>query len=60
MLTTTKDRKDPGAIEARITDLISQMTLEEKVGQLTQFSGFYDVTGPAPKGEREAQKHEVW
>jgi len=59
MLTTTKDRKDPGAIEARITDLISQMTLEEKVGQLTQFSGFYDVTGPAPKGEREAQKHEL-
>lgn len=45
--------------EDRISDLIEQMTLEEKIGQLTQFSGFYDVTGPAPSGDREAQKHEL-
>ena len=46
-------------IAQRVTALLNQMTLEEKVGQLTQFSGFYDVTGPAPQGERPAQKYEL-
>ncbi len=45
--------------EDRITALLAEMTLEEKVGQLTQFSGFYDVTGPPPPGDREAQKHDL-
>ena len=45
--------------ETRITDLLSQLTVREKVGQLTQFSGFHDVTGPAPSGERAAQKHQL-
>lgn len=44
--------------EDRINQLLAEMTLEEKVGQLTQFSGFYDVTGPPPPGDREAQKHD--
>lgn len=57
MLTKTKNTASRDTIEARISDLLDQMTVEEKVGQLTQFSGFYDVTGPAPEGAREAQKH---
>ncbi|UOQ74129.1 glycoside hydrolase family 3 N-terminal domain-containing protein [Hymenobacter cellulosilyticus] len=36
----------PAAIEQRITELLSQMTLEEKAGQLTQYSG-RELTGPA-------------
>ena len=59
MLTQTKSAKKSGADEARISELLDQMTLEEKVGQLVQFSGFYDVTGPAPEGKREAQKHQL-
>lgn len=59
MLTTPKKSNVGEDVEARISDLIERMTLEEKVGQLTQFSGFYDVTGPAPEGKREAQKHEL-
>ncbi|MEM9938693.1 MAG: beta-glucosidase BglX [Pseudomonadota bacterium] len=59
MLTHTNSAKTTGAAEARISELLDQMTLEEKVGQLIQFSGFYDITGPAPKGEREAQKHQL-
>ncbi|MEL6688328.1 MAG: glycoside hydrolase family 3 N-terminal domain-containing protein, partial [Pseudomonadota bacterium] len=47
------------SIEDRISDLLSQMTLAEKVGQLTQFSGFHDVTGPAPADWRAAQKHHL-
>lgn len=36
-------------IEQQVEDLLAQMTLEEKVGQLTQFSASWDVTGPAPE-----------
>jgi beta-glucosidase len=59
MLTKTNSTPSSDNIETRISDLLDQMTLEEKVGQLTQLSGFYDVTGPAPEGERNAQKHDL-
>lgn len=42
------DPKKP--IEERITLLMNQMTLEEKVGQMNQYNGFWEVTGPAPQG----------
>ncbi len=35
----------------RIEDLISQMTLEEKIGQLNQYTGRWEMTGPAPKND---------
>jgi beta-glucosidase len=25
------------------------MTLEEKIGQLNQYNGFWEITGPSPK-----------
>lgn len=34
------------SIESQINTLISQMTLEEKIGQMNQYSGFGDLTGP--------------
>ncbi|GAB2861420.1 glycoside hydrolase family 3 protein [Hymenobacter ruber] len=36
----------PADVERRVSDLLAQMTLEEKVGQLNQYSG-REVTGPA-------------
>lgn len=36
------------ATEKRIDALLAQMTLEEKVGQLNQYSSAFDVTGPPP------------
>jgi len=36
------------ATEKKIDALLAQMTLEEKVGQLNQYSSPFDVTGPAP------------
>lgn len=54
-----KPNPETSAQDERITRLLNDMTLEEKVGQLTQFSSFYDVTGPAPAGDREGQKHEL-
>ncbi len=50
------DTKKP--IEERVQLLLSQMTLEEKVGQMTQYNGFWEVTGPAPKGGSAEQKYE--
>ncbi|MFY0481877.1 beta-glucosidase BglX [Flavobacterium sp. PLA-1-15] len=50
------DKKKP--IEERITLLMKEMTLEEKVGQMNQYNGFWDVTGPAPKGGNAELKYE--
>jgi len=50
------DKKKP--IEERITLLMKEMTLEEKVGQMNQYNGFWDVTGPAPKGGSSELKYE--
>ncbi|MEJ6793155.1 MAG: beta-glucosidase BglX [Lacinutrix sp.] len=36
-------------IENKIDSLLHIMTIEEKVGQMNQYSDFWDVTGPAPK-----------
>ena len=38
--------------------LIQQMTLEEKIGQMNQYNGFFDVTGPAPQEGDNQQKYE--
>ena len=44
--------------EERIDLLMKQMTLEEKVGQMNQYNGFWEVTGPAPKGGNAELKYE--
>ena len=41
-----------------LDDLLSQMTLMEKIGQLNQYSSFFDVTGPAPKKGEDSIKYE--
>jgi beta-glucosidase len=64
LLTTTKitaqkkdylDSKKP--VEERIDLLMQQMTLEEKVGQMNQYNGFWDITGPTPKDGQAAKKY---
>lgn len=46
------------AIETRVDSILKLMTLEEKIGQMNQYNGFWDVTGPAPKDGQAAQKYE--
>ncbi|WP_406682849.1 beta-glucosidase BglX [Seonamhaeicola sp. MEBiC1930] len=40
--------------EAEIDSLIDLMTLEEKIGQMNQYNGFWDATGPVPKSDELA------
>ncbi len=45
-------------IEERITLLMSKMTLDEKVGQMNQYNGSWDFTGPLPESGSEEEKYE--
>ena len=44
-------------IEKKVTALLNQMTLEEKIGQMNQYNGFWNVTGPSPKSGDAAFKY---
>ncbi len=46
------------SIERKIDSLLKIMTLEEKVGQMNQYNGFWDATGPVPKKGNQAEKYE--
>ncbi|WP_025742260.1 beta-glucosidase BglX [Aquimarina pacifica] len=45
-------------IEAKVDSLLSIMTIEEKIGQMNQYNGFWDLTGPKPAEGDEAKKYE--
>jgi len=40
-----------------VDDLLTKMTLEEKVGQMNLYSSFFDATGPAPDGGDEKLRY---
>jgi beta-glucosidase len=50
--------KSDVALDKKVEILLKKMTLEEKVGQLNQYNGFWDVTGPTPKEGQAAKKYE--
>lgn len=41
-----------------VESLIAKMTLEEKVGQMNQYNGFWEVTGPVPQDGSALLKYE--
>jgi beta-glucosidase len=45
-------------INKKVADLMAKMTLEEKIGQLTQYAGFGELTGPGAKDSSNAKKIE--
>ncbi|GHA41810.1 glycosyl hydrolase [Salinimicrobium marinum] len=45
-------------ITKKVDSLLNIMTLEEKVGQMNQYNGFWEVTGPAPEGGSAEEKYE--
>ncbi|TDU40305.1 beta-glucosidase [Gelidibacter sediminis] len=46
------------SIDFKVDQLMAKMTLEEKIGQMNQYNGFWDVTGPAPANGAAANKYE--
>ena len=45
-------------IDKQVDSLMRIMTIEEKVGQMNQYNGFWDVTGPAPEGGDAQKKYD--
>ncbi|MGJ8592495.1 MAG: beta-glucosidase BglX [Aquaticitalea sp.] len=46
------------SIDIKVNALLLKMTLEEKIGQMNQYNGFWDVTGPVPGNGDAAQKYD--
>ena len=46
------------SISKKADSILALMTLEEKIGQMNQYNGFWDVTGPSPKDGDAANKYE--
>ena len=44
--------------QSRVDDLLSKMTLDEKIGQMNQYNGFWDATGPAPEAGDSKNKYD--
>lgn len=53
-LSYTKDN----ILERKVDSVLKLMTLEEKVGQLNQYNGFWEITGPTPKEGQAAKKYD--
>lgn len=45
-------------INRKVDSVMAKMTLQEKVGQMNQYNGFWNVTGPVPKDGDAARKYE--
>ena len=45
-------------IDERVEALLSKMTLKEKIGQMNQYNGFWNVTGPTPKEGNAKEKYD--
>ncbi len=50
--------KSKTKLDIRVDSLLKLMTLNEKIGQLNQYNGFYDATGPTPKEGQAAKKYQ--
>ena len=53
----SKKPTQPKSYDSETERLLDQMTLEEKIGQMNQYTGFFDPTGPAPKNGNNQDKY---
>jgi beta-glucosidase len=49
----SKDQK----INFKVDSLLKLMTVKEKIGQMNQYNGFWNVTGPSPKNGNAKKKY---
>ena len=45
-------------IDKKVDSLLNIMTLDEKIGQMNQYNGFWDITGPSPKNGQAKNKYQ--
>mgnify|MGYP002700292066 CR=1 FL=1 len=57
-MNNAKSYKAFSNIEDKVSALLKEMTLEEKIGQMNQYNGFWDLTGPTPTNGDAAKKYE--
>lgn len=57
MVQKAEEVVNPLAKYEKVEGLLKQMTLDEKIGQLNLYNGFYDLTGPAPSAGDAADKY---
>ncbi|WP_163714332.1 beta-glucosidase BglX [Mangrovibacterium lignilyticum] len=50
-----QEKQKTTAIEKKVDELLSKMTLDEKIGQLNQYTSRWEMTGPAPAGSSEQE-----
>ena len=55
---STGQQTSNAAIETKVENLLKKMTLKEKIGQMNQYNGFWNVTGPVPKGGDAKAKYD--
>jgi len=55
---TAVNSRNQLSIDHKVDSVLALMTLEEKVGQMNQYNGFWEVTGPVPKEGTAALKYE--
>lgn len=46
------------SIDQKLDSLLALMTLQEKIGQMNQYNGFWNVTGPTPQNGNAAKKYD--
>ncbi len=52
-----KEIKTNKTIAQKVDSLLALMTLKEKIGQMNQYNGFWDATGPSPKNGDAEKKY---
>ncbi len=45
-------------LDQKVEALLSKMTLQEKIGQMNQYNGFWNFTGPSPDGGDQKIKYD--
>ena len=55
---TTVRPENTKTVDQKVDSLMALMTLEEKVGQMNLYNGFWDFTGPKPEGGSAITKYD--
>ncbi len=55
---TAQKINQPQSTDDKVAELLQRMTLEEKVGQMNQYNGFWDATGPVPTNGNNKLKYD--